>query len=84
MARRGPGWPETQAWFNATLQIGYLIVGIRAAGPMAGFDPAGLGAEFFPAGRLRSQLVVTIGDPGPRAWADRLPRLGHDDVVHTV
>jgi len=83
-----PGGREAQARFNATLQIGYLIVGIRAAGlaagPMAGFDPAGLDAEFFPGGRLRSLLVVTIGHPGPDAWADRLPRLAHDDVVHTI
>jgi 3-hydroxypropanoate dehydrogenase len=77
-----------QARFNAALQIGYLIIGIRAAGlaagPMAGFDPAGVDAEFFPDGRLHSLLVVNIGRPGPRAWADRLPRLAHDDVVRTV
>jgi 3-hydroxypropanoate dehydrogenase len=83
-----PAGRDAQARFNATLQIGYLIVGIRAAGlaagPMAGFDPAGLDAEFFPDGRLRSLLVVTIGRSGPYAWADRLPRLGHDDVVHTI
>jgi 3-hydroxypropanoate dehydrogenase len=83
-----PAGREAQARFNAALQIGYLIVGIRAAGlaagPMAGFDPAGLDAEFFPDGRLRSLLVVNIGRPGPDAWTDRLPRLTHDDVVHTV
>jgi len=83
-----PANRAAQARFNAALQIGYLIVGIRAAslavGPMAGFDPAGLDAEFFPDGRLRCLLVVNIGQPGPDAWADRLPRLTHDDVVHTV
>jgi 3-hydroxypropanoate dehydrogenase len=83
-----PAGREAQARFNAALQIGYLIVGIRAAGlaagPMAGFDPAGLDGEFFPDGRLRSVLVVNIGRPGPDAWTDRLPRLAHDDVVHTV
>lgn len=83
-----PAGREAQARFNAALQIGYLIVGIRAAGlaagPMAGFDPAGLDAEFFPDGRLRSLLVINIGHPGPDAWTDRLPRLTHDDVVHTV
>lgn len=83
-----PAGREAQARFNAVLQIGYLIVGIRAAGlaagPMAGFDPAGLDAEFFPDGRLRSLLVINIGHPGPDAWTDRLPRLTHDDVVHTV
>jgi 3-hydroxypropanoate dehydrogenase len=77
-----------QARFNAALQIGYLILGIRAvglaAGPMAGFDPAGVDAEFFPDRRLRSLLVVNIGRPGPDAWAERLPRLDYDDVVHTL
>jgi 3-hydroxypropanoate dehydrogenase len=79
---------EAQARFNAALQIGYLILGIRAAGlaagPMAGFDPTGVDAEFFPDGRLRALLVVNIGRPGPDAWAERLPRLTHDDVVLTV
>jgi len=79
---------QAQARFNAALQIGYLIVGIRAAGlaagPMAGFDPAGIDAEYFPDGRLRSLLVVNVGQPGPDAWAERLPRLHYDDVVHTA
>ena len=83
-----PAGREAQARFNAALQIGYLIVGIRAAGlaagPMAGFDPAGVDAEFFPDGRLRSLLVLNVGHPGPEAWTDRLPRLHHDDVVLTV
>jgi 3-hydroxypropanoate dehydrogenase len=83
-----PAGRHAQARFNAALQIGYLIVGIRAAGlsagPMAGFDPAGLDAEFFPDGRLRSLLIVTIGRPRPHAWTDRWPRLAYDDVVHTI
>ena len=79
-----PTGRAAQARFNAALQIGYLIVGIRAAGlaagPMAGFDPVGLDAEFFPDGRLRSLLVINIGHPGPHAWVDRLPRLTHDEI----
>ena len=79
---------ETQARFNATLQIGYLILGIRAAGlaagPMAGFDAAGVDGEFFGDGRLRSLLVLNIGRPGPGARHGRLPRLAYDDIVHTL
>jgi 3-hydroxypropanoate dehydrogenase len=71
--------------FNATLQAGYFILAVRAqglaAGPMAGFDKAGLDAEFFPDGRFRSFLVVNIGHPGENPWFDRLPRLDHADVV---
>jgi 3-hydroxypropanoate dehydrogenase len=79
---------EAQARFNAALQIGYFIVGVRAAGlaagPMAGFDPAGVDGEFFADGRLRSLLVVNIGRPAAGAWADRLPRLTSHDVLHTL
>jgi 3-hydroxypropanoate dehydrogenase len=73
------------ATFNATLQAGYFILAVRAhglaAGPMAGFDAAGVDAEFFSPGRYRSILVVNIGHPGERPWFGRLPRLHDDDVV---
>lgn len=79
---------EAAARFNATLQAGYFLLGVRAAGlaagPMGGFDAAGVDAEFFADGRLRSFLVVNIGKPGADAWMDRLPRLHHDDVVTSV
>jgi 3-hydroxypropanoate dehydrogenase len=76
------------ATFNATLQAGYFILAVRAhglaAGPMAGFDAAGIDAEFFPDGRHRSILVVNIGHPGKDPWFGRLPRLDHGDVVRWV
>ena len=72
--------------FNAALQAGYFILSIRAhglaAGPMAGFDAAGIDADFFPDGRWRSILVVNIGHPGPDPWRGRLPRLDHEYTVH--
>jgi len=80
-----PTLREHVARFNATLQAAYFFIGIRAAGlaagPMSGFDPAGVDAEFFPDGRHRSLVIVNIGVPGPEAWFDRLPRLEHDEVV---
>ncbi|WFE64771.1 malonic semialdehyde reductase [Micromonospora sp. WMMD714] len=76
-----------QARFNATLQIGYLLIGVRAAGlaagPMAGFDAAGVQREFFPDGRHEVLLLVNIGRPGPDAWRERLPRLTTEEVVWT-
>ncbi len=73
------------ATLSATLQAGYFILAVRAAGlaagPMAGFDAAGIDAEFFPGGRLRTLLVVNIGHPGEQPWFDRLPRLEHEDVI---
>ncbi len=76
---------EQAAKFNAGLQIGYFLLGVRAvglaAGPMGGFDAAGLDEEFFAGRHLKSLLVVNLGRPGENAWHDRLPRLGHDEVV---
>ncbi|MET7881299.1 malonic semialdehyde reductase [Micromonospora sp. DT68] len=77
-----------QARFNAALQIGYLLVGVRAAGlaagPMAGFDPAGVKREFFPDGRHEVLLLLNLGRPGPDAWQPRLPRLETGEVVRTL
>jgi 3-hydroxypropanoate dehydrogenase len=79
---------EQHALFNATLQAGYFLLGVRAAGlaagPMSGFDSAGMDKEFFPDGRWKSILVVNIGHPGPNAWFDRLPRLDYDQVVKHI
>lgn len=76
-----------QARFNAALQIGYFIVGVRAAGlaagPIVGFDAAGLDGAFFPDGRYESLLVVNIGRPAPPRH-ERLPRLSYHDVVTRV
>ncbi|MCO1580351.1 malonic semialdehyde reductase [Crossiella sp. SN42] len=84
------GQPERrleQARYNAWLQIGYFIIGVRAAGlaagPMIGFDAEGVDREFFPGTALRSLLVVNLGRPLPRAHA-RLPRLSYADVVRTL
>ncbi|MDG9678836.1 hypothetical protein [Micromonospora sp. DH14] len=77
-----------QARFNATLQIGYLIVGVRAAGlaagPMAGFDVAGVQREFFPDGRHEVLLLLNLGHSGPAAPRERLPRLDTGEVIRTL
>lgn len=79
---------EQHARFNATLQAGYFLLGVRAAGlsagPMAGYDSEAVDREFFADGRLKSILVVNIGHPGEGAFFDRLPRLEYDQVVRHV
>jgi len=79
---------EDSARFNATVQIGYFILAVRAAGlaagPMIGFDAAGVDREFFADGRHASLVVVNIGRPGPNAWFARLPRLSYDEVTTVV
>ncbi|MET8833519.1 malonic semialdehyde reductase [Micromonospora sp. NPDC004540] len=83
-----PAGREAQARLNAALQIGYLLVGVRAAGlaagPMAGFDTAGVEREFFPDGRHRVLLLMNIGRPAPDAWRERLPRLDYAEVVSVL
>ncbi|OKI85155.1 malonic semialdehyde reductase [Micromonospora sp. CB01531] len=80
-----PAGREQMARFNATLQIGYWLLAVRAAGlaagPMGGFDAAGVDKEFFADSSWQSLLVVNIGKPGPDAWFPRLPRLDYDEVV---
>jgi 3-hydroxypropanoate dehydrogenase len=73
------------ARFNAILQAGYFILAVRAvglaAGPMLGFDGAGVDKEFFGDTTFTSILVVNIGHPGEDPWFERLPRLDHDQVI---
>jgi 3-hydroxypropanoate dehydrogenase len=79
---------EQAAKFNASIQIGYFLLAVRAAGlaagPMGGFDAQGIDEEFFTGTGWRSLLVVNVGHPGPDAWYDRLPRLEHGEVVRAV
>ncbi len=76
---------ERLAIFNGALQAGYFILAVRAAGlaagPMLGFDAAGIDAEFFADRPWKTILVVNIGKPGTDPWFNRLPRLAHDDYV---
>ncbi|GAB3644334.1 malonic semialdehyde reductase [Streptomyces sparsus] len=79
---------EQSGTFNAALQAGYFILGIRAAGlaagPMTGFDFEGVNKEFFGDGRQKTLVVINIGHPGPDAFFPRSPRLPHTEAVTTV
>jgi len=79
---------EASARLNAGLQVGYFILGVRAAGlaagPMVGFDAEAVSAAYFPDGKSKALVVVNIGRPGPGAWWGRLPRLDHEQVFSTV
>ncbi|MFV0128029.1 malonic semialdehyde reductase [Streptomyces sp. HMX112] len=78
---------EQAAGLNAALQAGYFIVGVRAAGlaagPMTGFDFAGVQKEFLDDDHT-PLMIVNIGKPGENAWFPRSPRLTFDEVVTTV
>ena len=76
---------EQAALFNATLQAGYFLIGVRAAGlaagPMGGFDASGIDEDLLAGRHLKSFMVVNIGHPGESAWFDRLPRLEQHEAV---
>ncbi|MFF3553053.1 malonic semialdehyde reductase [Streptomyces tsukubensis] len=78
---------EQSAGMNAALQAAYFIVGVRAAGlaagPMTGFDHAGVQKEFLD-GDHTPLMVVNIGRPDPESGFPRSPRLGYDAVVTSV
>ncbi len=73
------------ATFNSALQIGYFLVGVRAAGlaagPMGGFDKAAVSRRFFPDGRHQALLVANLGYPTEESYRPRQPRLSYQDVV---
>ncbi|MEV4972631.1 malonic semialdehyde reductase [Streptomyces scopuliridis] len=78
---------ERAASLNAALQAGYFIVGVRAAGlaagPMTGFDAAGVQKEFLD-GDHTPLMIINIGRPGDNAWYPRSPRLSFDEAITTV
>lgn len=69
---------------NGTLQGAYFMLAARAfgldCGPMSGFDPDGLNAEFFPDGRFRANFLCNLGYGVDEALHPRLPRLEFDDA----
>ena len=79
---------EQAARFNATLQIGYFLMGVRAAGlaagPMGGFDAAGIDEDFHAGTTQKTFMVVNIGKPGENPWFPRLPRLDYEAATTTL
>ncbi|WP_375423433.1 malonic semialdehyde reductase [uncultured Friedmanniella sp.] len=78
----------TMAHASASLQAGYFIIAVRAAGlvagPMGGFDADAVSREFFPDGRHRAFLVVNLGHATAESYRPRQPRLDFDEVVATA
>uniref|UniRef100_UPI0039BF09B6 malonic semialdehyde reductase n=1 Tax=Lentzea alba TaxID=2714351 RepID=UPI0039BF09B6 len=84
-----PEMRTASATMNAHIQLGYFIVGVRAAGlaaaPMTGFDHQALNADFFPDGELQAVAVVNVGEPAQNSPGfARLPRLQYEDVFTSV
>jgi nitroreductase len=75
---------EASAFRNGTLQGAYLIIAARAlgldAGPMSGFDNAGVDAEFFAGTTIRSNFIVALGHGTEENLFPRNPRLTFDEA----
>ena len=91
-----PNAPGAKDWFptedsrretafrNSTLQGAYLIIAARAlgldAGPMSGFDNAGVDAEFFAGTNVKSNFIVAIGHGTEETLFPRIPRLDFEEA----
>lgn len=79
---------EPAARTSATLQTGYLILAARAlgldAGPMSGFSPEKIDAEFFPDSTWRTLLLVNLGYGDRTFLPDRGPRLRFNEATRIL
>jgi 3-hydroxypropanoate dehydrogenase len=73
---------------NAWMQAGYFIMAVRAAGlhagPMGGFNAAGVDTVINAGTANHAFLIVNVGTPGENAWFDRLPRLDIDMATNSI
>ncbi len=76
---------ERAGFQNATLQTAYLIIALRAigldTGPMTGFDRDKLDKEFFPDGRIKSNILINIGHGDAAKLFARSPRFRFDQIA---
>jgi 3-hydroxypropanoate dehydrogenase len=76
------------AFRNGSLQGAYLILAARAlgldAGPMSGFDQAGVTAEFFAGTPHKANFLCNLGYGDASALKPRLPRLAFDELAQIV
>lgn len=69
---------------NVPMQGAYMIIAARAlgldCGPMSGFDPEKINAEFFPNGRWRTNFICNLGYGVKAGLHPRNPRLSFDQA----
>jgi len=85
------GKPEAiaaTAFRNSSLQGAYLILAARAlgldAGPMSGFDQAGVDGAFFAGTEVRSNFICNLGYGDPAGLFSRSPRFDFEDMASIV
>lgn len=73
---------------NGTLQGAYFMLAARGVGldvgAMSGFDNAGVDAEFFPQGHIKSNFLCNLGIGDPAGLFDRSPRFDFDEMAEII
>lgn len=73
---------------NGTLQGAYFMLAARAVGldvgAMSGFDNAGVDAEFFPEGNVKSNFLCNLGICDPAGLFDRSPRFDFNEMAEIL
>lgn len=79
---------EESAFRNGSLQGAYFILAARAlgldCGPMSGFDPAKVNAEFFPDGKWKANFLCNVGYGDRSKLHPRNPRLTFDEAARIL
>lgn len=83
-----PALSHETAFRNSSLQGAYFILAARAlgldCGPMSGFDPAKVNAEFFPDGKWKANFLCNLGHGDPSKLFPRNPRLDFDEACRVL
>lgn len=83
-----PALAYETAFRNGSLQGGYFILAARAlgldCGPMSGFDPDKVNAEFFPDGKWKANFLCNLGHGDPTKLRPRSPRLEFDEACRVL
>ena len=83
-----PGFIESSAFRNGTLQGAYMIVAARAVGldcgPMSGFDNAKVDEAFFAGTTVKSNFLCNLGYGDASKLFPRSPRLAFEEACKVV
>ena len=83
-----PDLIQETAFRNGSLQGAYLMMAARAlglgCGPMSGFEPAKVNAEFFPDGKWKANFICNLGYGDAAKLFPRLSRLTFDEACRIL
>jgi 3-hydroxypropanoate dehydrogenase len=83
-----PDHIRASAFRNASLQGGYFILAARAlgldAGPMSGFDAAGVNREFWAGTAVETNFLCSLGHADPAKTFPRSPRFEFSEVCEIL